>query len=200
MLTNHILGDETFTELATEWDALARQSMTDTPFQSLAYQQAWWRNLGPAAASLHTLTARHADGKLAAIGSFYLMDGSLYFNGCIEETDYLDLIARAEEAEAGWTAVLRHLLHPDFPAWQIAQFCNVPAASPTRSILAALASQEGLDYHEEVIEVCPSSPCPPPSTPTWRCWTANSAARSAANCAGQTPPKPICARSGQRMI
>lgn len=160
MKTTHLLGDEAFNTLSDEWDALARRSMTDTPFQTRAYQQAWWQHLHPVNATLHTLAAHRDDGQLAAIGCFYLLEGSLYFNGCVEETDYLDLIALAEEAEAGWTAVLRHLLHPDFPAWETAQFCNIPAASPTRAVLAKLAAAEGLAFHEEVIEVCPIIPLP----------------------------------------
>ena len=160
MKITHLLGDEAFNKLQDEWDTLAGQSITDTPFQTHAYQRAWWQHLQPAGATLHTLAARRDDGQLAAIGCFYLLDGGLYFNGCVEETDYLDLIVRVEEAEAGWTAVLRHLLHPDFPAWQIAQLCNVPAASPTRGILAGLAGENGLEYHEEVSEVCPIIPLP----------------------------------------
>lgn len=160
MKTTHIFGDEAFSELHDEWDALAGQSMTDTPFQSLAFQQSWWRHLQPATASLHTLVGRQEDGSLAVIASLFLHEGCLHFNGCVEETDYLDLIVREKDAEAGWTAVLRHLLQPDFPAWQTAQLCNVPAASPTRTILSNLAGQHGLEYHEEVIEVCPIIPLP----------------------------------------
>lgn len=160
MKTTHIFGDEAFSELHDEWDALAGQSMTDTPFQSLAFQQSWWRHLQPSNASLHTITGRRENGDLAAIGCFFLQEGCLHFNGCVEETDYLDLIVREEEAEAGWTAVLNHLQQPSFPDWQTAKLCNVPTASATRRILAAVATKQGLDCHEEVVEVCPIIPLP----------------------------------------
>lgn len=160
MKITYLLGDEAFSELQNEWDTLAGQSMTDTPFQSLAFQQSWWRHLQPANASLHTIISRREDESLATIGCFFLQDGCLHFNGCVEETDYLDLIVREEEAEAGWTAVLNHLQRPAFPDWQIARLCNVPAVSATRRLLPEVAAQQGLDYHEEIIEVCPVIPLP----------------------------------------
>ena len=155
MLTKHTMGTAVFSELAAEWDTLAGQGITDTPFQTHAYQQSWWRHLQPPDAALHTITARTEDGRLAAIGCFYILDGVLHFNGCVEETDYLDLIVRPEAAEAGWTAVFQQLLQPDFPAWHTARLCNIPASSATRTILPQLAQAEGLDVREELYEVCP---------------------------------------------
>ena len=155
MLSEHTMGTAVFDDLAAEWDTLAGQGITDTPFQTRAYQQAWWRHLQPPEAVLHTITARTEDGRLAAIGCFYIVDGVLHFNGCVEETDYLDLIVRPEEAEAGWTAVFQHLLQPGFPEWHTARLCNIPAASPTRTILPQLAQANGFSAQEELAEVCP---------------------------------------------
>lgn len=155
MQTTLISGPAAFTQLAAEWDALAATGMTDTPFQSLAYQRAWWIHLQPETGDLHTVAVRSDDGDLRAIASFYLLDGLLYFNGCVEETDYLDLIVRAEEAEAAWQAVWRCLNSDGFPHWQGMSLCNVPAGSPSRTILARLANEAGYDFAEEIHEVCP---------------------------------------------
>lgn len=155
MLTKLINGERVFTELAAEWDTLAHRGMTDTPFQSLAYQRAWWQNLQPANGTLHTVVVRSEAGDLAAIACFYLIDGVLYFNGCTEETDYLDLITPADQAEAAWTAVFDCLCNPAFPEWTALDLCNVPEASPTRSILSTIAPQRGLSFAEEIHEVCP---------------------------------------------
>ena len=46
-MTQIIHGNAVFETLAEEWDLLASQGMTDTPFQTLAYQQAWWQHLQP---------------------------------------------------------------------------------------------------------------------------------------------------------
>lgn len=151
-------GEHVFDLLAAEWDGLVQQSMTNTPFQRLAYQRAWWQHCGPASGSLQTLTARDADGRLLVVACFYNIEGVLYFNGCTQETDYLDLIVATENAAPAWTAVLDCLSAPGFPAWQALDLCNIPAASPTRQILPQEAEKRGFVYQESVHEVCPVIP------------------------------------------
>ncbi len=154
--TNLIRGTAVFHELAAEWDALVSRSMTNTPFQTLAYQQSWHRHLQPNGAELITIAARRASGELAAIACLSVYaDNVVHFNGCVEETDYLDLICAAEDAEAAWTAVCNTLHSPDFPHWTALDFCNVPANSLTRVILPKMAQQRDLTLTESVHEVCP---------------------------------------------
>lgn len=156
MLTKLINGEDVFTELAPEWDKLAQGSITDTPFQTLAYQQSWWQHLQPPDATLHTIIVHDEDGALAAIASFYLLEGTLYFNCSVEETDYLDLIVRADKAEAAWTAVFQHLCSAQFPHWDALNLCNIPQASPTRPVLQKLAQERGFSFAESIQEVCPT--------------------------------------------
>ena len=78
-----IHGEAAFATLAQEWDVLAQRSMTNTPFQQLAYQKSWWENLRPQAGKLHTITVRDDDGQLQAIASLYNNNGALYFNATI---------------------------------------------------------------------------------------------------------------------
>lgn len=153
--TQLICGESVFDELAQEWDDLAGRGVTDTPFQSLAYQQAWWTNLQPPGSSLRTITVRDEGGDLLAIACFYLFDGVIHFNGCVEETDYLDLIASADHVEMAWAAVFDCLFSAGFPHWSLLELCNVPADSPTRQIVPAIAKQRGLPFNEEIQEVCP---------------------------------------------
>lgn len=155
MTTELIVGDEVFDLLVGEWDALAGRGMTDTPFQGWAYQRAWWTHLHPAGSTLLTVIVRDETDAPAAIGCFYHLDGALYFNGCIEESDYLDLIAPAERAEWAWRAVLDCLEAVDTPAWERLELCNIPENSPTRAILPALTQQRSYTHHEEQAEVCP---------------------------------------------
>ena len=156
MFTEIIHGEQVFEQLAGEWDSLAQRGITDTPFQTLAYQRAWWTHLHPQEGALHTVVARDRAGDLAAIGCFYLSgDGVVHFNGCIEETDYLDIIAAPENAEAAWSAIFACLLSDDFPSWRMLDLCNVPEASPSRALLANLAGHYELPFEESVHEVCP---------------------------------------------
>lgn len=156
MITEVIHGSSAFDALALEWDALAGQGMTDTPFQTLAYQRAWWTHLHPESAELQTVTVRDDEGALLAIGSFYVQpDGVVHFNGCVEETDYLDLICRPEHAEAAWRAVCDAMCAGDFTDWKVLDLCNVPADSPSRELLPQLAADQNLTFDESIHEVCP---------------------------------------------
>ena len=160
LLINLIDGDEVFLELANEWDTLVNQSMTNTPFQSRIYQQSWWRNLPPENGTLHTITVRNQNNTLIGIACLYLIEGILYFNGCVEETDYLDLISAEADAEMVWTAVFDCLCSSEFPAWHGLSLCNVPEASPTRNILPQIAATRGFSLDETINEVCPVIPLP----------------------------------------
>jgi CelD/BcsL family acetyltransferase involved in cellulose biosynthesis len=146
-------GPTVFDQLSREWNLLAGHCMTDTPFQQLAYQRAWWRHLGPG--NLYTITVRDEKSHLVAIAPFYLLDGVLYFNGCTEESDYLDLITPAAMAHDAWQAVFNCLAGDDFPDWQALDLCNIPAGSPSRAILSRLAESRGYGFTTEIHEVCP---------------------------------------------
>jgi CelD/BcsL family acetyltransferase involved in cellulose biosynthesis len=155
MNTELLLGNSAFMALAAEWDALASRGMTDTPFQTLAYQKAWWTYVQPPGAELLTVVTRGSGDELIGIGCFFLLNGGLHFNGCVEETDYLDLIVPAEQVEVVWRATWNCLLAADFPAWGLLDLCNIPADSPTRTILPALAHESDYVFEEIVAEVCP---------------------------------------------
>ena len=156
LTTQHLVGTAAFAGLQKEWDAVAAHGMTNTPFQTWAYQRAWWTHLHPAAGELHLVLVRDDAAALIAVAALYRTGDTLHFNGCVEETDYLDLICRAEDAEAAWTAVFDCLCSDDFPTWQAIDLCNVPAASPTRDILPQLAASRGFSLHTEIQEVCPT--------------------------------------------
>lgn len=150
------IGSAVFDELAGEWNTLVEKGMTNTPFQRLEYQKSWWEHLGPG--NLYTVSVRNEFEQLVGLGSFYLIDETLYFNGCVEETDYLDLIVTADLAETVWEIVLDCLDSDGLPAWNCIDLCNVPAASPTRDVLPRLAQSRGFSFTTEVHEVCPIIP------------------------------------------
>ncbi len=156
MYAEIINGDEIFTVLADEWDALAQRGMTDTPFQTLAYQESWWKNLRPEGSGLHSIITRSDDHQLAAIACLYITSqGTVNFNGCVEETDYLDLISEARHAEEAWRLIIDSIFSEDYPQWRLLELCNVPAISPTRTILSRLVESIGQCVVESINEVCP---------------------------------------------
>jgi CelD/BcsL family acetyltransferase involved in cellulose biosynthesis len=150
-------GPGVFETLAGEWDELAKRAMTNTPFQTLAYQRAWWRHLGPG--ELVTIALRGPADQLEGIGCFFLDDGALHFNGCVEETDYLDLICPAESAAAAWEVVLDCLLGSGL-SFNRLELCNIRAGSQTLESLKVLAGGLGLSYEDRQCDVCPTIALP----------------------------------------
>lgn len=158
MISRIVHGSLIFDLLAEEWDGLSGRSMTDTPFQTLAYQRAWWQHLG--SGELLSVVVNDEQGQLQGLACFYLQEEVLYWNGSMQESDYLDLLAPAGLAAAVWEAVWATLCAPDFPVWHTLDLCNVPAGSPTRTILPQLLSGRDFQLTTEIQEVCPIIPLP----------------------------------------
>ncbi|MEM8858102.1 MAG: GNAT family N-acetyltransferase [Chloroflexota bacterium] len=149
-----ILGDAIFAAVpAVEWNQLAASGPTDTPFQTHTYQEAWWQNLGRG--ELVSVVVKNAENVLKGIAVFLLEDGVMQFNASKEETDYLDLIAAESDFDAVWTAVFDCLCTAACPAWISLDCWNIPAESPSRTILPRLAQGRGFSLVEEQAEVCP---------------------------------------------
>ena len=150
--TTHIVGTAAFDQLSAEWDSLATIGITDTPFQKLSYQKIWYEHLGEG--DLHTLAVR--DGEtLIGIGCFNLRGDLLTFNASKEETDYLDVICSAENAPVVWREILTCLCTGAGIEWSTLDLYNIPAESPSMTIVPELAAECGLSFAQERAEVCP---------------------------------------------
>ena len=156
MKTQIIKGDSIFTIPEDEWNTLAKRGMTNTPFQTFSYQKAWWDHLQPAGSELQSIVVRNDDGHLVAIACLYITQaGNVNFNGCVEETDYLDLIVEARHAKDAWSQIVSCLLSENFPTWRYLELCNIPAISPSREILSQISEERNLTLIESLNEVCP---------------------------------------------
>jgi CelD/BcsL family acetyltransferase involved in cellulose biosynthesis len=147
-----------FAALAGEWNDLLRRSRHDTIFLTWEWQTTWWRHVGASRGPLYLLALRQA-GRLIGILPLYLTvdtgQRALQVVGCIEVSDYLDLIVEAGQEEAAYLAFLDWLPGPDAPAWDLLDLCNQPAASLAHSRLPELARERGwrVDVLQE--DVCP---------------------------------------------
>lgn len=148
----HLIGSGAFEDLSAEWDALASNGITDTPFQTLAYQRAWYTHLGDG--ELHTV-AVYDDAALIGIGCFNLRGTTVFFNASKEETDYLDVICSAEHAQTVWTAIFDCMTSNPALQCTCIDLYNIPAESPSRAIIEQLAQERGFSFASERAEVCP---------------------------------------------
>jgi CelD/BcsL family acetyltransferase involved in cellulose biosynthesis len=147
-----------FEALRDEWNALLGRSRFDTIFLTWEWQSTWWRHLGARRGPLFLLAALEA-GRLIGILPLYLSESDgvqcLTVVGCVEVSDYLDLIIEAGQEEIVYRAFLTWLVGPEAPAWDVLELCNEPAASLAYTRLAELARGQNLRVEVMQEDVCP---------------------------------------------
>ena len=151
-----------FAALRQEWNPLLHNSAFDAIFLTWEWQSTWWEHLGKG--ELYLIAVRDGDS-LSGIAPLYLTpadDGrnELSIVGCRDVSDYLDLIAASGQEEKVYGALLDWLGSDEAPAWDLADLCNIPATSPTHSLLAEMAAGRGYKVHTEVEDICPIIPLP----------------------------------------
>jgi CelD/BcsL family acetyltransferase involved in cellulose biosynthesis len=147
-----------FEILAEEWNELLHHSTADTIFLTLEYQRTWWQQLGEG--ELIILAARNDDAKLVGIAPLFTTinpqgQRTLATVGCVEVSDYLDLIVAQGQEEMVYAALVDYLASPSAPAWDLLDLCNVHQDSPTLEVLPVLAQARGWSVSTARDDVCP---------------------------------------------
>jgi CelD/BcsL family acetyltransferase involved in cellulose biosynthesis len=154
-----------FAALREEWNPLLHDSASNTIFLTWEWQSTWWEHLGEG--ELYLIAVRD-NSHLSGIAPLYLTtsgDGlkTLSIVGCRDVSDYLDLIAASGQEERVCSALLDWLESDEAPIWDLADLCNIPAASPTHRLLTEMATARGYKVQTEVEDICPIITLPP----TW---------------------------------
>lgn len=153
-----------FDALKGEWNDLLRRSSFNTIFLTWEWQTTWWQHIGCHRGPLYLLAARDA-GRLVGILPFYGVPNggqqTLNVVGCIEVSDYLDLIVEAGQEEAVYAAFLRWLAD-GAPDWELVDLCNQPAPSLAHTRLPELALAAGFRADVLQEDVCPIITLPQP--------------------------------------
>lgn len=158
-----------FEALAGAWNHLVTRSRFNSIFLTHEWQTTWWNALGQG--DLWIL-AFHCPRQQALIGIAPLFlhtiargadAGKRQFNlvGCIEVSDYLDLIMEAGREHDVYTALLAWLHSGEAPAWDILDLCNLPQASLTYQALPALAAEFSLQSAVVQEDTAPQFLLPP---------------------------------------
>ncbi len=157
-----------FQALAPEWNPLLARSRFDTVFLTHEWQTTWWRHLQDG--ELWILAFRSPeDGQLVGIAPLfrrYNPEGELagqwsfHLVGCIEVSDYLDLLAARGWEAPVHRALLEWLTGPDAPYWDRVDLCNLPEVSLTYRLLPDLAREFGLRAAVFQEDVAPYVPLP----------------------------------------
>ena len=163
-------GSETdgFAALEAEWNALLQRARYNTIFLTHEWLSTWWNYIGEG--ELWILAMRRpATGELAGIVPLYLTTPqtgeraglrTLFLVGCIEVSDYLDVIAAKEWETAVYRTLLRWLHSDAVPAWDAVDLCNLPQDSRTYQDLPDLAAEFDVDANVMREDVAPQFELP----------------------------------------
>jgi CelD/BcsL family acetyltransferase involved in cellulose biosynthesis len=146
-----------FDALHDDWNTLLARSRSNTLFLTWEWQTTWWRCLGEGDL---WLLAWHDEGRLVAIAPLYLhRDGAglrrFDLVGCVEVSDYLDLIVEQGREQAVYSALLDWLHSDACPGWDVTGLCNLAETSLTHRLLPELAAGRGLEAVTTLEDVCP---------------------------------------------
>ncbi len=149
-------------EIGAAWDAVVPGAITPYPFVSRAWAEPWWDVFG-GDAELLLLSVVGSGGMLVGVAPLMIeripeLGRAVRFLGGVDVTDYLDLVARPDDAPRAWAAVVNWLLaHRE--RWDALDLHCLPDASPSRTLIAdALAAHEDLAVVTAQEEVCPAVP------------------------------------------
>ncbi len=143
-----------FDALRDEWDNLLAVSATNEVFVTYEWQTTWWNTYCPG--DLWLIAGRDEDGRLVGIAPWFIERPSRLVRmvGCVDVTDYLDIIVAPEhhsafcDALAGW-------LKDHADQFVSLSLCNIPAHSPTLPTLTHALTEHGFAVETEQQEVCP---------------------------------------------
>jgi CelD/BcsL family acetyltransferase involved in cellulose biosynthesis len=148
--------DHVFTELASEWNELLARSVTDTIFLTHEWQSTWWSSYQ--AGELFVITCRAQEGKLVAIAPWFIhhINGERVLRtiGCVDVTDYVDLIVDKDYTEPV-QSVLAAFLNEHRARYDRINLCNIPEASPNYAHFPDVLRRCGFDADVVLQEVCP---------------------------------------------
>jgi CelD/BcsL family acetyltransferase involved in cellulose biosynthesis len=169
-------GTSGFAVLENQWNDLLQRSRFDTIFLTWEWQTVWWRCLGAVRGPLYLLSAHADDDRLTGILPLYLTEEGercLQVVGCIEVSDYLDLIIETGQEEPIYNAFLDWLSGgADAPAWALLDLCNQPGASLAHSLLTALVRARGWTADTVQEDVCPIIELPTDAEDGWETYLA----------------------------
>jgi CelD/BcsL family acetyltransferase involved in cellulose biosynthesis len=157
-LKREVFRDEAgFQTLRPFWNNLLQRSRSNTLFLTWEWQTTWWRCLGNG--ELCLIAWQH-ENDLIGIGPLFLeIDDKgvrrLSLVGCIEVSDYLDLIVATGYEESVFADFVDWLTRGEDLDWDEVQLCNVPQDSLSHQLLPQLAAQQGLNSATQVEDVCP---------------------------------------------
>jgi CelD/BcsL family acetyltransferase involved in cellulose biosynthesis len=147
-----------FDTLADEWDDLLSRAANAPFFMHYIYQRTWWQHLGND--DLLLITFRNDDDRLLGLAPLYGKTNAagqreLSFVGCVDVSDYLDLIVDRDYVADVHQALLDYLVGADNVEWDKVYLCSLPHNSVTHSQFVEMVRAFGWSAEVTQQNVCP---------------------------------------------
>jgi CelD/BcsL family acetyltransferase involved in cellulose biosynthesis len=122
------------------------------------YQRAWWQHLGRG--ELVLIAIRADDNRLVGLAPLFCTlnekgQRQLNFVGCVDVSDYLDLLVDKAYLPLVQQALLDYLEHSPEIGWDVLSLCSLPHNSLTHTHLAEAARDRGWQVTVQEQDVCP---------------------------------------------
>ncbi len=155
MQTEIYTDSNAFEQLAPEWDDLVERSVNAPFFMRHTYQSVWWKYLGND--DLLLITIRTDEGQLVGLAPLYAKTNQagqreLTFVGCVDVSDYLDLIVDADYVDEVYQALLDSLSQL---SWDKMYLCSLSHKSLTHSRFVEAVNERGWRTQVREQDVCP---------------------------------------------
>jgi CelD/BcsL family acetyltransferase involved in cellulose biosynthesis len=145
--------DNLFEQLEPEWNELLRRSTADNIFSTWEWQFTWWNAYRPG--GLWVITCRDDDDRLVGIAPWFIdNDRSLSQIGCIDVTDYMDIIVDESNFEMVVDS-FAEFLSEHKAEYDSIHLCNIPETSPTFKQLPNALEAHGFEVEVDQLDVCP---------------------------------------------
>jgi CelD/BcsL family acetyltransferase involved in cellulose biosynthesis len=146
-----------FAKLEPEWNDLLRRSYADRLFSTWEWQSTWWSAYQPG--QLWVIACRDQESRLVGLAPWFIeghpSKGRVIRSiGCVEVTDYLDMIVDRNYVEPVLNCYTLFLAaHTE--KFDLLDLCNIPENSPTLERFANSLRQQGMRVEIAQQEVCP---------------------------------------------
>ncbi len=156
MQTEIYTNADAFETLAPEWDDLLERS--NAPFfMRHIYQKIWWQHLGNGQLTL--IAVRTDAGQLVGLAPLFCQVNAagvrqLSFVGCVDVSDYLDLLVDKNHVEAVYAALL-DALDGEAAQWDGIYLCSLPQHSITLTKFVEAMRRRGWHVELRQQDVCP---------------------------------------------
>lgn len=151
-----------FSDLQSEWNDLLHRSTSNRIFSTWEWQSTWWEAYHPG--DLWITAFHDDDNQLIGIAPWFIghhqEQGQVVHSiGCVEVSDYLDLIVDTHHIESVLAALADHV-KDQHGLFDCINLCNIVEDSPTTTRLPHFLEQAGFTVTCSQQEVCPTIQLP----------------------------------------